>query len=246
MSSDHPLVRLSDIDEERFGIRTARTDEVTGETLPSVLDFCRRHEVVLLIARCPASDLRAVQAMEREGFLLMDTLVHYGRDLVDVPIPAENPLLQVRAFLPGEEDDVAKVAVQAFRGYLGHYHADERLDRRQCDEVYTSWALRSCLSRDVADEVLVASLGESIAGFLTMNMASPEEGHGILFAVAPSFRGRGVSSALMIAGLRWCLEKGAARMTIPTQVNNVPSQKVWCRLGFEPGFAQYTFHKWFD
>jgi GNAT superfamily N-acetyltransferase len=246
MSSDHPLVRLSEIHEERFGIRTARAEQVSAEMLPSVLSFCRRSEVALLIARCPASDLRAAQAMEREGFLLMDTLVHYRRDLVDVPIPAENPLLEVRAFSPGEEDEVVEVAAQAFRGYPGHYHADERLDRRQCDEVYTSWALRSCLSRDVAEEVLVASLGDSIVGFLTLSMASPEEGQGILFAVAPSARRRGVSSALMIGGLRWCLAKGAARMTIPTQVTNLPSQKVWCRLGFEPSHAEYTFHKWFD
>jgi hypothetical protein len=49
-----------------------------------------------------------------------------------------------------------------------------------------------------------------------------------------------------MGGMRWCLEKGASRMLIPTQVNNMPSQKVWCRLGFEPSHAQYTFHKWFD
>jgi len=246
MNSDHPFVRLSDLDEERFGIRTARTDHLTAEALPSVLSFCRLHAVVLLIARCPASDLRAAQAMEREGFLLMDTLVHYGRDLLNVPIPAENAAIPVRAALPGEEGEVVEVAAQAFCGYIGHYHADERLDRHQCDEVYTSWALRSCLSRDVADEVLVASLSDSITGFLTLRMATPDEGHGILFAVAPSVRGRGVSSALMIGGMRWCLDKGASRMLIPTQINNIPSQKVWCRLGFEPSHAQYTFHKWFD
>jgi GNAT superfamily N-acetyltransferase len=246
MKSHHPLVRLSDIDEERFGIRTARTDEVSAEALPSVLSFCHRHAVVLLIARCPASDLRAAQAMEREGFLLMDTLLHYGRDLLSAPLPAKDPVIPVRAALPGEEGDVAEVAAQAFRSYLGHYHADERLDRGQCDEVYTSWALRSCLSRDVAEEVLVASPSDSIVGFLTLRMAKPEEGQGILFAVSPSAQGRGAASALMIGGIRWCLEKGASRMLIPTQVNNMPSQKVWCRLGFEPSHAQYTFHKWFD
>jgi len=227
MNSDHRLVHLSDIDEERFGVRTARAEEVTAAALPSVISFCHRHAVVLLIARCPASDLRAAQAMEREGFLLMDTLLHYGRDLLNAPIPADSPVIPVRAALPGEEGDVAEVAAQAFRGYLGHYHADERLDRGQCDEVYTSWALRSCLSRDVADEVLVASLGDSIAGFLTLRMATPEEGQGILFAVSPSARGCGVSSALMIGGMRWCLEKGASRMMIPTQINNMRSQKVW-------------------
>ena len=43
-----------------------------------------------------------------------------------------------------------------FSGYLGHYHADPRLDRAKCDEVYLSWAERSCVDPSVASKVLVA------------------------------------------------------------------------------------------
>jgi len=45
------------------------------------------------------------------------------------------------------------VGRELFHGYLGRYHADDRLDRGKCDELYTSWAYCSCVSREVADEV---------------------------------------------------------------------------------------------
>ena len=53
----------------------------------------------------------------------------------------------------GEEHSVMAVARELFHGYLGDYHADDRLDRAKCDELYTSWAYCSCVSREVADEV---------------------------------------------------------------------------------------------
>ncbi|MDD5525118.1 MAG: hypothetical protein PHV90_07760, partial [Smithella sp.] len=77
MSSASSNVFLSDIDKERFGIQTARVVGVTIESLPSILEFCRKEQVKLLIARCSMSDLKIAQTMEKKGFLLMDTLVYY-------------------------------------------------------------------------------------------------------------------------------------------------------------------------
>jgi GNAT superfamily N-acetyltransferase len=246
MSPVHPAVHLSSIDEQRFGIRTARTSNMTTDVLNPVLDYCRAHDVVLLIARCLSSDLDAAHAMEREGFLLMDTLIHYTRDLTREPLPADTWHGEMRSVRPGEEHEVRRIAAECFEGYVGHYHADERLGRTKCDEVYSSWAFRSCISREVADDVLVAFLGGRMAGFLTLKMASADVGEGPLFAVAPRARGRGTSTALMLGGMEWCRSRGAARMVIPTQITNIASQRVWSRLGFEPAYAEYTFHKWFD
>lgn len=241
-----PHVSLSAIDEERFGIRTARAPQVTPEGLPAAMDFCRANGVVLLIARCRVSELRAAQAMEREGFSLMDTLVYYARDLGRTPIPSDTGQASVRPIRPGEEEVVRAVAADAFRGYFGHYHADERLDRAGCDEAYTSWALRSCVSRAVADEVLVAVLDGSVAGFATLLVNGPGEGEGVLFGVAQAAQGRGIYRSLVIAGMEWCRSRGATRMVVSTQITNVAVQKVWARVGFEPCHAYYTFHKWFD
>jgi GNAT superfamily N-acetyltransferase len=246
MSADLQQVYLSAIDEERFGIRTARAPHVTFDTLPWVMNFCRTNNVVLVIARCLCSELRTAQAMEREGFVLMDTLVYCVRDLTKgITRPEENEI-SIRRYRPGDEEAVKIVAAEAYRGYLGHYHADERLDRAKCDETYVSWALRSCASRDVADEVLIAEIEGSIVGYFTLRLNNLEEGEAVVGGVRHSARGKGIYRSFIIRGMEWCLSKGATRMLVSTQITNVAVQKVWARLGFEPSHAFYTFHKWFD
>lgn len=246
MTAPRPPVALSALDEERFGIRTAKAPAVTAALLPAVLDVCRRERVALLIARCDAADVAAAQALEAAGGFLTDTLVYYARTLADAPEPVEHGAPPVRPVRPGEEGTVEAVAAAAFRGYLGHYHADPRLDRAACDAVYTSWALRSCRLREVADEVLVAERDGRIVGFATLKLNGPEEGEGILFGVAPEAQGLGVYRALMVNGLAWCRAKGARRMVVSTQITNAAVQRVWTRLGFELRHAVYTFHAWFD
>jgi GNAT superfamily N-acetyltransferase len=236
-------INLSTIDQERFGIRSARATSVTAGDLPTVIDFCHSNQVVFLVARCDVNDLDAAQAMETAGFRLMDTLIYYVRDL-NTALPAGD--IPVRSVRPDEANLIGRLAGDAFRSYGGHYHADPRLDRGKCDEVYTWWAYRSCVSREVADEVLAAEIDGGVAGFLTLRLNSPQEGEGPLFGVSPYVQGRGVGRSLMIGGLEWCRAKGAGRMVISTQITNLSSQKVWSRLGFEPSHGCYTFHRWFD
>lgn len=246
MESDLGPVFLSGIDQNRFGVPIARATRVTMETLPLVMEFCRANGVVLLIARCPATEIRAAQAMEREGFALMDTLIFFSRELTRSPIPPDTGQIAVRPIQPGEADAVRAVAIESFRGYSGHYHADDRLDRAACDETYVSWAYRACVSPEVADVVLVADRDGSIVGFATLRLNNAVEGEGVLFGVAPSAQGRGVYRSFMVRGMEWCLAKGASRMVVSTQITNMAVQKIWARVGFEPSHGYYTFHKWFD
>jgi GNAT superfamily N-acetyltransferase len=241
-----PQISLSAIDEERFGIRTARVSGVIPEQLPAILAFCQQKAVVFLIARCAAADLRAAQAMEAHGFQLMDTLLYYARDLMTTPIPPLPDGVIVEPISPGDADTIRELAASAFRGYGGHYHADARLDPAKCDETYVSWAYRSCITPGVADVVLKAVVAHQIAGFITLRMNNPQEGEVPLYGVDAAVQGRGIGRGLVIGALAWCQSQGAQRMKISTQVTNVPSQKVWVRLGFEPMDAYYTFHKWFD
>lgn len=246
MISIPPQVYLSAIDEERFGVRTVRASEVTFETLPAVIEFCRSHDAVFLIVRCPTTDLQAVQTMEQQGFLLMDTLVVSTRNLQNPPLPADTGEVLIRAIRPGEENAVKHIAAVVYRDYMGHYHADTRLDRARCDETYVSWAERSCASPEVADHVLVADLNGAIVGFFTLKLISRDEGQAILSGVLPEARNRGLYRSFMIRSMEWFLTQGAARMVVATQITNIAVQKVWARVGFEPNRAYYTLHKWFE
>ncbi len=115
-----------------------------------------------------------------------------------------------------------------------------------CDDVYASWAYRSCISREVADEVLVAELQGKAVGFITLKMRSQQEGEAPLYGVDPSMQGQGIGRDLMIEAMHWFASRGVKTMIMSTQITNLSSQKVWLRLGFEPIPAEYTFHKWFD
>ncbi len=237
-------VQLSAIDEERFGIRTARDNEImTPDDVSAVLDFCHANQVRLLLTRCPTHQLQTVHRMEQNGFLLMDTLVYYARSLT-LPIPvAAHP---VRIAQLDEVETISRLAEVSFRDYNGHYRADERLDRAKCNEIYPSWAYRSVVSRQVADEVLVVEQNRGVVGFVTLRLNDPQEGEVPLYGVSPDVQGQGIGGSLIIGALQAFHSRGAERMVISTQITNTASQKVWIRLGFEPSESFYTFHKWFD
>ena len=245
MVTELETVTFSEIDSQRFGLRVARA-HIGADNLAQVLESCAAERIDLLIARCATSDLATAQNMETHGFSLMDTLLFYRFDLTKRAIPEDTGEFPVRSLRPGDEEQIRAVAAAAFQGYMGHYHADRRLDRRQCDEGYVSWAERSCIPKTAADEVIVAEDKGRIVGFATLRLNSPQEVEGLLFAVAPEWQGRGICRSFMIHSLRWCRSQGAQRMIISTQVGNISMQKVWCRVGFEPSHSYYTFHKWFN
>jgi ribosomal protein S18 acetylase RimI-like enzyme len=246
-ASDTPdmQIRLSPLDEERFKVATARADHVTAADLPAVNAFCEEENVELLIARVGVQHLDAVQQMEDDGFRLMDTLVYYAFKYSRSEIPMTRGRYTLRAVEPDEADRAAQIARQSFEGYFGHYHADPRLDNATCDAIYTDWANRSARG-ELADFVFGAYIDDELVSFATMRMNTPDEGEGVLFAVAPEAQGQGIYRAMMVHGMRRVRGQGGRRMVVSTQITNVAVQKVWARIGFEFDRAYYTFHRWFD
>ena len=238
-------VELSPLDEARFGVRAARAKNLTADLLPHVMNLCNQWKVQFLIARCSTQDLPAVQAMQRRGFLLMDTLVYFRYDLEQMALPQRREV-DIRSVRTDDTELIGRIARQAFQGYGGHYHADPRLDRAICDNLYVDWAMRSCTQKEVADEVLVAEVGNELVGFLAIKMLGSHDADGRLFAVLPRVHGRGIGQALLIEGLHWSKSHAMKAMIISTQITNLVSQRTWVRVGFDPHESFYTFHKWFD
>jgi GNAT superfamily N-acetyltransferase len=235
----------SAVDEARFGIPIARVAWMTAEMLPRALEFAREERVSLLISKCMASERATFQAMERAGFLMMETMLCLEADLTK-PIPRDPGTAIVRRVAPADDEAIARVAAAAFAGYVSHYHADDRLDRAKCDEIYVDWAQRACRSRAVADEVLIAESGGAMVGYFICTLNSPEEADVAVAAVVPDRRGSGAYASLVVKSMEWAAEKGADRITGLVQVTNVAVQKTPLRLGWVPRYAYHTFHKWFE
>ena len=240
------LVEFSELDEMRFGIKSARAKEVKAENIIKVIEFCEKNHIIFLVARCPTSDIKAVHAMEKNGFELMDTLLYLRRDLGTMPVPDDHPRVIIRKVLPGEESIVSEIAKEAFSDYYGHYHADPRLNPQDCTEVYSSWAERCCLDSSGDSRVLVAELSGELVGFRAIRMNSPKQGECVLAGVKKAFNGRGIYRSFVIEAMRWCSVQGATEVINSTHIANVAVQRTCSRLGFEVLDSFYTFHKWFS
>lgn len=238
-------IRLSDLDTARFGVRTARTDGLDAQRIEEALAFCSANRVQLLIARCSVEDLEATHALGSAGFLLMDTLVYYARDLEREPV-AEAPRGPIDLLRPGDEGQVEAIARECFRTYAGHYHADIRLDRDACTEVYASWARALCEVKEPAGFVLVAGEPARRMAFCGFRLTEPDTGELVLGAVLPAGRGAGLYGRLTTAGMLKLQSWGARRFVTSTQLSNWSAQASWVAIGLRPDRAFHTFHRWFD
>ena len=241
-------VEISKLDTERFGINVAKAVNFSLTDLDEINSFCSKEQVELLIARVSSDDIFIVQKLEDDDYRLMDTLVYYKFDYAKKPSPQITTAYRVENISGINEfaPKISEIAGQAFHGYFGHYHADSRLDKSMCDDIYIDWAYRSCLDLDVASAVLAAFVEEEIAGFVTLKIRSETLGELVLSGVSPSLQKRGLYQSLIFAGMEWFHNNGMDQSILSTQINNISVQKVWARLGFEMDHSFYTFHKWFE
>jgi hypothetical protein len=247
--SSKPTLRESTLDFERFRVRTAKLTIADPSDAAAAIADARELGFELLIARCDTQRLDCAQALELAGFRLMDTLVYYTQQLSIRREPKLAAGYRWRLAGPGDAHAVETLAREAFQGYLGHYHADPRLDRQACDDVYADWARRSCVDPSVtAAVVLIEQLRDGhrpeLAAFAAHTRADASTWDGALYGVGPSHQGRGLYAELIAFGGAQGAERGHSVMLYSTQITNLPVQRSLCKQGFLPLRSNYTFHAW--
>jgi GNAT superfamily N-acetyltransferase len=239
-------IALSPLDQRRFGHVTAKVDIAADDDLPGILSECAQQQVQFLIARCPTGHVRKVQELERLGFFLTDTLVHFRKDPISRGTPALPAGLRTRLAVEADAPELERLAARAFHGYGGHYHADPRLDPALCDQVYASWAANCAGGNACTAMILLTDEGSgAIAGFAALRRCGDATFDGVLFGVDPAHQGRGLFRHLLHLSQRWGVEQGFSAMLYSTQLTNLRPQWTLCREGFVPVKSFYTLHKWF-
>ena len=230
-----------------------RQPEVVERLLNQVIDWAISHGVEFLLCKTYTDDISTIHALERSGFLLMDTLLDYvycGR--ADPPHDVfRPPLFEGSTIRLAKEDDVeglAAVAHASFHHHFGRFHADERIPKGQAIQVYEEWIRASC--KGYADWILVAAVNGRIAGYSVWKKPSTLEqsvgmrlGHYSIGVVHPDYHGLGLFSALTRAGME-LFDGIADYIEGPTHVNNYPVQRAYSRLLWRICDARHSFHKW--
>lgn len=239
-------IELNALERARFGVVAAHVRDPAASV--AALDAAAAAEgVQMLTLRIDCGDHARIHAAEAGGFRLMDTIVYHERNLSLAPLPVvPAPEVTIR---PAQTDDaaaVAEVARASFRDYLGHFHADPRLDSAAADAAYVEWARNGVLRQSDIQPARVLLCGERLAGFLTLRRNSVVEHEIVLNAVHPNFQRRGLYQRLLGDALATAHAAGAVRIIISTQLNNFAVQRAWAKHGFRVTRALHTFHKWYD
>jgi hypothetical protein len=237
-------INLSELDKLRFGVTTAKAKITDEDSVDELIQKAKDMSVEFLIVRVPTNSIALAQNMEKKGAIITDTLVFFQKKKIEryqVELPKG---YSASSAVVADAESVEQIASESFNGYFGHYHADPRLEKADCDAVYSSWARNSCEKNGLADEVILIKKSDEIAAFATLKKLNDTNYEGVLFGVAPNHQGKSLYLNLMQLSQNWGLDCGLRKLLTSTQITNVTVQKNWCRVGMEPLNSLYTYHLW--
>lgn len=230
------MIGRSEIESRRFGVEVYRANVETEADATAAVEF---EQADLIVARVDTKAVALVQALERGGYFLCDTLVYFRGETARFDAPGAVEGLRI-----ADVTDAAAlepVARAAFSDFFGHYHTDARLDGAVATEGYVEWCVSALAWTN--GYVLGAFDGDTLAGFATVRVED-DAAEIVLNGVSPSYQRRGIYSALVQTIGHRAKERGVSRIFSSTQIQNLGPQKTWSRHGLLPAESKYTFHRW--
>jgi ribosomal protein S18 acetylase RimI-like enzyme len=233
----------------------SREAEIIDSLLGEAIRYAASRATECLICRVQPLEFAVIHALERHGFLLMDTLLDFLFDfsrkaLVEINFPKRTPGLTTRRARPEDLPEVLSVNEKAFASHFGRYHADPKMPRGTATKVYREWVCSSF--GGWADWILVAEIEGEIVGYGIWKKASAlEASHSIdlvhysLAGVHPDFSGQGIYTALAIDGMQ-IAQNFARYIDGPVHVSNAPVHRALQKLGWNIGGVRHSFHKWLE
>lgn len=230
-------------DSDFFNLRIARArpGRLDPQAATEVETWCQVQQIDCVYLLVEAGDGPTIRLAERRGFQQVDIRLTLSRRLDELVQLKPRKEINVR---PCRAEDVS-----ALRAIAGASHSDTRFyfdpnfDRAACERLYQTWIEKSC--HGYASQVLVACLGDQVAGYFSCDRLDAERGQIGLVGVAAAARGQQVGSALLEAGLGWFWEQGLRQVSVVTQGRNVPAQRLYQRQGFLTERVELWYHRWF-
>jgi GNAT superfamily N-acetyltransferase len=226
---------------------------VLDQLLDEVLQHAGSRGIYLLTCKVQPLQIAAIHALERHGFLLMDTLLDFFFDFWRTPFDKISPPqrldgLHVRLANPQDLSELLALTETAFAKHFGRYTSDPKMPAGTGTKVYQEW-VRSSFN-GAADWILIAEVNNRVTGYSVWKKASALEVkhsfdivHCTLAATHPDFFGQGVYTTLTFEGMRMA-QKFANHLDLPAHVSHFAVGRTKLKLGWKIAGVRHSFHKW--
>jgi GNAT superfamily N-acetyltransferase len=189
--------------------------------------------------KVPTDRVAVVQALSRVGFCVVDTNVTFA---MKPPSTARTWAFDVGECTPNGADAVLDIAGSCFR--YTRFHLDPLVSDAVAHHIKREWVKNYVLKRR-GDRLLVAYCDGQAAGFLAALVADRA---GLrtaiidLVGVGAPFQRRGVGESLVNAFIEH-YRASCERLAVGSQVANIPSARLYEKLGFSLAASEYVLHK---
>ena len=218
-------------------------DQLPVDALRRELQFLvseLRKESLFLYSKVSVEALAQVKFLEEARFNLVDTCVTFARQRVNVPNSVGS--FQIGFANPEDADGVARLAKRSFR--YSRFHRDASIPTAVANTIKEEWARNYFLGKR-GNQMVVAKARDEIIGFLQLVIEKEKSLITIdLISVDERWRGQGVATGMIYYAER--THADCARIQAGTQLANVPSVRLYEKMGFQLASAEYIFHRHFS
>lgn len=194
-----------------------------------------KEKKVFIYTKLPASALNYVEFVEKEGFHLIDTNVVLEKNYSANYIYNNN--CELRFATSHDEAGAVNLAQDSFT--YSRFHLDNNFSKKLADHIKAEW-VRNYFKGVRGEWMVLACIDTRIVGFLQLTSNKNDTLVIDLIAVDPNYRRLGIAND-MIAFAETKLTQFIYNR-VGTQIANVPSLKLYHRMGFSIVSSSYVFH----
>jgi hypothetical protein len=236
-------ISFSEKESSRFGINIYRGEIDYIDTL-ELKNLINIYKVDILILRIPVSSESSSYQLNSMGFncIHADSLVTHSVDLQERNIPAISKELRFDLITKENCHFLKEMIPVIFKDYRNHYSANPVLEKKKITEGYIEWAnthinnAANCISWYVIKN-------NNIVGFANCSFDNTtKKSQIVLNGTMPGFKGQKIYTYLVRHMQNHFRSLGFKSMSISSQLQNYPVQRVWAREGFLMEIAHDTYH----
>jgi GNAT superfamily N-acetyltransferase len=190
---------------------------------------------VFIQTKIDTLELEAIALLEAWGFHLIDTNVVFERTVFSEEHKETSSRIRVAENI--DSQTVGELGRNSF--VYSRFHLDPQIPVETANEIKSAWVLNFFQGKR-GNQLLVAEMDQEIVGFNQLICGKDNSVCIDLIAVGKSFARQGIASALI--NYIKTVYGDKKRIVVGTQVSNIPSIRLYQKLGFRMCCSKYVFH----
>lgn len=194
------------------------------------------HAGLFAYAKVSPVEPQQIAWLENSGFRLVDTNVVFDKTINTIEGAFSSGHCTVRFATPSDEEQTVELARRSFR--FSRFHLDPQIPRQKADIIKAEW-VRNYFRGERGDAMVIAEIDGAVVGFIQL-LHQAERLVIDLIAVDEGHRRKNIASDMIAFAEANAGE--SATYVVGTQIANIPSMRLYERLGFRMASASYVFH----